>query len=232
MTHSRKRGRAGVVMPASGKPRAGTTSERPVSASPRRGSPCSSGSRPTRTPRPTRSRRVFGEQPRLGVHPGRLRRAGCLREGRPCAADRTGRTPGPVRNQNRRQPPPPGLPRLRTHRRRRLRARRGALPGAIRRPRVSRSTRRKWSSGACAPTARAKRAKPTTRRRQRRDEADHEQRGHPGRQRQRLADAGAPTARSCCRTTTSSRRTRSSTASGCRSAWCTPRAVARSASSR
>src|SRR5664280_2669196 len=66
---------------------------------------------------------------RLGVHPGRVRRAPRPGGGRLGPPGRARRLTGPLRGPCRRQPPPRRLPQLRCHRRRRLRRRRRALPG-------------------------------------------------------------------------------------------------------
>ena len=60
----------------------------------------------------------------------------------------------------------------------------------------------------------------------------HHRLRNPRRQRRALADGRARPARSFCTTTTSCRRCSTSTASACPSASCTPRAAARTASSR
>src|SRR2546421_2785358 len=74
--------------------------------------------------------------PRLGLHPGGVRRPRRPGPGRSGPADRARRQSRAVRGAKRRQPPPRGLPRLRADRRHRLYGRLRAVPGPRHRRRV------------------------------------------------------------------------------------------------
>ena len=109
-----------------------------------------------------------------------------------------------------------------------------------RRPTATSSTRRRSRSGACAPTA-SPRPDPDHHSSQRSNWRPwHEQhppvhdvgRRDPGHERRALPHRRARRARSCSRTPTWSRRCSTSTASVCPNASCTPKAAARTGSSR
>ena len=90
-----------------------------------------------RVRRPARHRRRHPRgragRHRGGVAPGGLRRAGRPHRDGPRPAHPARRLVGPLRGPGRRQPPPPHLPHLRPHGRRRLRGRRHAVPHGRRR---------------------------------------------------------------------------------------------------
>ncbi len=110
---------------------------------------------PARHGRPGGRRRA--QAPRLGLHPGHLRRAARLHADRPAAPHRAGGPPRPVRDPHRGQPPPRRLPGVRAHRGRRLRRRGRAVPGSAPSRRGSWSTRPRSCSGGSAPAARVTR---------------------------------------------------------------------------
>ena len=90
---------------------------------------------------------------RRGVPPGRVRRAARADRRRPAAAHPAAGLGGALRGPGRRQPPPPRLPVVRPHGRRRLRGRRHAVPDGRPTTAATRSTRPRSSTGAGAPTA-------------------------------------------------------------------------------